>query len=251
MAIRALGSYVSKSKGAKRGKSKSKENRFSKNKFYNLTSTLFPVTTHGVTSHPKVRSRQDLNQFLVGRTFSVNQGDLECADPQQAQNSIRNFLFKVNKVRGNDCKSVFNGMEVSRDKVAGMVRKWHTLIETQVDVFTKDQSSWRFFVNAVTKKRNPTGMKHYAKASEVKRIRKITVEIIKGAIEGLEVEKMVKNLSTDALIREIEGKCSEIYPINAMIIKVKPIKNMQCIISKMKVEEEEEENEFEKISDEE
>ncbi|CAG2107309.1 unnamed protein product [Medioppia subpectinata] len=248
MAIRAAGTYVSKSKGAKKGKSRGKENRFNKNKFFNLTSRLFPVTNHGETSHPKMRSRQDLTPLLIGRTFSVNQGDLECADPLQAINSQRNFDFKVNKVRGHDCLSVFNGMEVAREKVAGMIRKWHTLIEADVEIATKDQSTWRFFVNAVTKRGVSKSQKNYAKTSEVKEIRKIIVEIVKEQAEGLEVEKMVKLLSTDAISREIESRCSHIYPITALLRKVKPIKNMQCIVKPKQSsdlgEEESLENEF-------
>lgn len=232
MAIRAAGTYVSKNKGAKRGKAKGKENRFSKNKFYNLTSRLFPITNHGTTSHPKMRSKQDLTPFLVGRTFSVNQGDLECADPMNAVNSPRYFKFKVNAVCGNNCNSVFNGMEVSREKITGMIRKWHTLIEANIPITTKDGSTWRVFVNAVTKKKNPDSLKHYAKASEIKIIRKRIVETTLEHLDGIEVEKLVKILSTEGLAKEFETRCNEIYPIFAMIIKVKPIKNMQCIIVK-------------------
>ena len=244
MAIRAAGSFVSKNKGAKKSKSRSKENRFSKNKFYNLTSRLFPVTTHGTTSHPKVRSRQDLTGFLIGRSFEVNQGDLECANPLEAQNSMRYFKFKVNKVKGNDCCSVFNGMEVVRDKVAGLIRKWHTLIEANTEIITKDGSIWRVFVNAVTKRKNNNSLRHYAKASEVKEIRAKIVEILRKHLDGVDVEKVVKIISTDAIVREIETSVASIYPVTAMLTKVKAVKNMQCIVVKNTKEEESAENEF-------
>ncbi|ORD93189.1 RS3A, partial [Enterospora canceri] len=87
--------------------------------------------------------------------------------------------------------------------------------------------------------------RHYAKASEVKEIRKIIVEILTKTLNGIEVEKLVKILSTDNLVREIETKCSSIYPVVAMVRKVKTIKNMQCIRNKIKGEEEEAKNEFE------
>lgn len=246
MAIRAAGSYVSKSKGAKRGRKSGKENKFSKNKFYNLVSRLFPVTQHGTTSHPKVRSRQDLNQYLIGRTFKVNQGDLECKDPTEAQNSMRYFKFKVNKVVGNDCQSVFDGMEVVRDKVSGMIRKWHTLIEAHYDFTTKDGSTWRVFVNAVTKKNKEGSLKSYAQASSVKEIRKIILETLEKNLEGLDMEKLVKLLSTDQITRDIESKAAAIYPVNTMITKVKSVKNMQCIVMRDNKEEDKEEavNEF-------
>lgn len=232
MAIRAAGSYVSKSKGARKGRKQLKENRFNKLKFFNLTSKLFPVTNHGTTSHPKVRSRQDLNPFLVGRTFKVNQGDLESANPADAHNSPRYFKFKVNKVQGNDCCSVFDGMEMTRDKVAGLIRKWHTLITYSNEITTKDGSTWRVFVNAVTKRKSESSLKHYAKASEVKEIRKSIDETIQKNLNNVEVEKLVKLLSTDTVVREVETNAAKIYPVNAMITKVKAVKNMQCIVRK-------------------
>ncbi|EED42293.1 SSU ribosomal protein S3AE, partial [Enterocytozoon bieneusi H348] len=84
----------------------------------------------------------------------------------------------------------------------------------------------------VNKRRNPAFAQHYAKASEIKIIRKRIVETTLEHLDGIEVEKLVKVLSTEGLAKEFETRCNEIYPIFAMIIKVKPIKNMQCIIVK-------------------
>ncbi|ORD95926.1 RS3A [Hepatospora eriocheir] len=226
MAIRAAGTYVSKSKGSR--KSKKKESSISKDRFYNLTTNYFPQKFHGQTSHPKLKAKQDIDQFLMGRTFFVNQADLDSKESVYT-NSPRNFHFKVNDISGNNCNSVFNGMTATKEKITSMIRKNHTLIEVNTTITLKDQSIFRVFVNAVTKKTS-TSLRHYAKTSETKKIRAVIEEIIKSNCDGLEVSKLVSLLSTESLAREMEKKCESIYPINALIHKVKPIKNVACII---------------------
>lgn len=227
MAIRASGQYTSKNKGSKKSKSRAKENRFSKKQFFNLcTAPIFPVTMHGRTSHPKTKSRQDLTPFLLGRTFSVNQGDLNGANTE----THRNFCFKVGEVRGRDCLGVFNGMYVSRDKVANMIRKWHSLVDAHLDLTTADGSVWRFFVVAVTK-RLPGQVKKnsYCQESQAKAIRKIIFEVLTEEVEGVDTDKIVKKLSTELIGKEIESRCAKIFPITAIVSKVKPIKNMKIV----------------------
>lgn len=243
MAIRASGQYTSKNKNSKKSKSRVKENRFSKKQFFNLcTSPAFPVTMHGKTSHPKTKSKQDLTPFLLGRTFNVNQGDLNGANTE----THRNFCFKVGEVRGRDCLGFFNGMYMSRDKVTGMIRKWHSLIDAHLDLTTSDGSVWRFFVIAVTK-RLPGQIKKnsYCQASQSKAIRKIIFEVLTEEIEGMDPEKVVKKLSTELIGKEIENRCAKIFPVTAVVSKVKPIKNMR-IIESLKPERiaVEQENEF-------
>lgn len=228
MAIRAPGTYVSKGRAAKKGgRSRQKEDKFAKKRFFNLTtSQVFPVNFHGRTSHTRTRSKQDLSQFLVGRTFNVNQGDLNGDN----KDTFRNFSFKVGEVKGHDCASYFNGMYVSRDKIAQLVKKWHTLIAAHVDVTTKDGSTWRVFVEAVTKRvPGQTKKTVYAKASQIKAVRQVMFEVVREEVDGQDVEKVIKKLSTEAISKEIETKCADICNITAIVKKVKPIKNMKII----------------------
>ena len=227
MAIRATGQYVSKNKGSRKSKSRAKENRFSKKQFFNLTtSPVFPVTQHGKTSHPKTKAKQDLSPFLVGRTFNVNQGDLNGMNTE----THRNFSFKVGKVRGSDCMGVFNGIYVAQDKISSMIRKWTSLVNAHQDVTTADGSIWRVFVNAVTK-RFPKQAKRnsYCQTSDAKRIRKVIFEVISEQLNGIDVDKMVKLLSNESIGVEIENRCASIYPVTAIVTKVKPIKNMKAL----------------------
>lgn len=227
MAIRAPGTYVTKKKGSKKGKSRQKENKFSKKKFFNLTSVSpFAESTHGQTCHTRLRSKQELKPFLVGRTFAVNQGDL-AGDNRETH---RSFCFKVGDVKGHDCVSYFNGMYVAQDKMSGMVRKWHSLVEANMELTTKCGSTWRFFVAAVTRRRaGQTGKTCYLQASEVKHIRKIMFEVLREEVEGLDTDKLMKKLSTESIGKIIEVRCAEIHPLNCVVRKVKPIKNLRII----------------------
>jgi len=227
MAIRPPGSYTSKSKVSKKSKSRQKENKFHRKQFFNLkTKTIFPENFHGLTCHTKLRSKQNLTPFLLGRTFSANQGDLN----KENTETHRNFSFKVAEVRGHDCISYFNGMYLSRDCISSMVRKWHTLIETEKLLTTKDGSTWRFFVTAVTKRHpHQTKKTTYIKTSEEKKIRQIIFEILEEEVEGQEVDKVMSKLSSEAIGKKIELACGEICNLNAVVSRVKPVKNMKVI----------------------
>lgn len=216
-----------KKKTAKKGRSHQRENKFSKKKFFNLTTQApFPTSLHGQTCHTKVRSKQDLTAVLVGRTFNVNQGDLT----RDNKETHRSFCFKVGDVRGSDCLSFFNGMYLARDKMSGMVRKWHTLVEADVDVETKDGSVWRFFATAVTRRRaGQTGKTTYLRSSQMRAVRKIMTEVIRSEVEGLDTDKVIKKLSTESIGKLIESRCAEISNMTAVIRKVKPIKNTRII----------------------
>ena len=227
MAIRPPGSYVTKKKGSKKGKSRQKENRFSRKRFFNLTTrTPFPVSIHGQTCQTRMRTRQDLRPALIGRTFNVNQGDLS-GDNRETH---RSFCFKVGDVRGNDCLSFFNGMYTAQDKVSSMVRKWHTLVEANLDVTTKDGSAWRFFVMGVTKRHfETTGRTSYLKASEAKEVRRIMVDVMREEVQGVDTDKLMNKLSTETIGRAIEARCAEIYPMNVIVRRVKAIKNVNIV----------------------
>lgn len=233
MAIRASGQYVSKNKRSGKSKSRAKENRFAKKQSFNLvTSPIFPITTHGKTYHPKAKAKQDLTPFLLGRTFKVNQGDLNGLNTE----THRNFCFKVGEVRGNDCLGIFNGMYVGRDKVTNMIRKWHSMIDARMDVTTSDGSVWRVTVHAVTKRfKDQTKKNCYCKTTEAKRIRKTIFDVLAEEINDIDVDKFIKKLSNESIGKEIETRCAEIFPITAIVSKVKPIKNMKIVEALKKI----------------
>merc|ERR1719361_146662 len=86
---------------------------------------------------------------LKGRVY-------ECAlaDLNNDENAFRKFKLICEDVQGKYCYTNFHGMDITRDKLCSLVRKWQTLIEANVDVKTTDGYLLRIFAIGFTKKRN-------------------------------------------------------------------------------------------------
>ena len=61
-------------------------------------------------------------------------GDLN-KDEEQAYRKIR---LIAEDVQGTDVLTSFYGMDLTRDKLCSLIKKWQTLIEASVDVKTTD-----------------------------------------------------------------------------------------------------------------
>ena len=53
--------------------------------------------------------------------------------------------FQVEEVKGMDCYTNFYGMDITRDKLCTLVKKWHTLVEAFVQTKTVDGYLMRVF----------------------------------------------------------------------------------------------------------
>ncbi len=70
-------------------------------------------------------------------------------------------------------------MDMTRDKLCSLIRKWQTLIDSHVDVRTTDGYYLRIFTIAFTKKQtNQTRSTCYATSAQVRTIRKRISEIL-------------------------------------------------------------------------
>lgn len=211
-------------KSLKKGLKKKATDNFAKKEWFSLRiPSGFVVTEPGKTLCTKQNTKANLDKFLLGRNFEVNQGDL---NPGNEESAVRKFRFVVNNVNGRIVESEFNGMELTTEKKRGIIRKWHTLIEAFRDVCTKDGYHLRVFVTALTKHRpGSVSRTCYAKTSEVKKVRRVMFEVIENEISESELSKVVKKLSVEKLGKEIEKKASVILPLqNCYTAKVKVIK---------------------------
>jgi len=116
-------------------------------------------------------------------------------------------------------------MDFSGDKLRSMVRKWHSLIEANVDVKTTDGYSLRIFSIGFTKSRPNQGRKtSYAQSAQIKRLRKIMVDIMKKEAQT-DLTSLVVKLQTESIGREIEKASQGIYPLSPVVVrKVKLLK---------------------------
>lgn len=66
---------------------------------------------------------------LRGRVFNISLGDLNNNAHDQAWRKIK---LQVEEIKGFDCYTNFHGMDITRDKLCSLVKKWHSLIEAFV-----------------------------------------------------------------------------------------------------------------------
>merc|ERR1712210_417515 len=86
--------------------------------------------------------------------------------------SHRKIKFICEEVQGNKILTNFHGMDLTRNKICSLVKKWHTLIEAWVDVKTTDGYVLRLFCIGFTKRRRAQVAKtSYAQASQIRKIR--------------------------------------------------------------------------------
>ena len=71
---------------------------------------------------------------LEGRVYEVSLADLQKSEHE----AYRKIRLRCEEVQGRACLTNFHGMDLTRDKLCSLVRKWQTLIDVHVDVKTTD-----------------------------------------------------------------------------------------------------------------
>ncbi|RVD91734.1 40S ribosomal S1 [Tubulinosema ratisbonensis] len=207
----------------KKGLKKKAVDTFAKKEWYTLkVPGAFIKTDAGKTLVNKQSSKALLDRALLGRNFEACQGDL---NPNDETNSFRKFKFVISQVDGSVAKTEFNGMDLTKDKKKGIIRKWHTLVKTYQDVLTKDGYTLRIFVMGITKRElGQTKKTCYAKRANVKRVRKVIFNIIENHFSDLDLLKVMDILQGNKVTQEIEKKSLSIVPLeNVFISKVKVV----------------------------
>jgi small subunit ribosomal protein S3Ae len=133
------------------------------------------------------------SEGLKGRVFEISLADLNGGDESQGFRKIR---LVVEDVQGLDCVTNFHGMDMTRDKLCSLIRKWQTMIEAHVDVRTTDGYHLRMFAIAFTKKQANQAVKStcYAQAGQVRNIRKKMFEIMSEEASKCEMKELVQKL---------------------------------------------------------
>ena len=147
----------------------------------------------------------------------------------------RKIKLVAEEVQGRAVLCNFYGMDMTRDKLSSLIRKWQTLIEAQVDATTTDGYKLRLFALAFTMRRkNQIRKTSYATTSQVRAIRKKMVDIMRAAVEASDLKDLVKKFIPEALGKEIEKACQGVYPLqNVFIRKVKTIKTPRFDVTRL------------------
>lgn len=142
-------------------------------------------------------------------------------------------------------------MDITRDKLCTLVKKWHTLIEAFVQAKTADGYLLRMFCIAFTRRhKKQVRATCYAKNSQQKLIRQKMMEIMLNEITKNSLQAVFKKLYvylpsqasvnnynfrlTDQVGKQIQKECNKIFPLeNVLIRKVKVLKKPKFDLTKL------------------
>jgi small subunit ribosomal protein S3Ae len=206
---------------------------FSKKEWYDVQApSVFPTRHVGKTPVTKTIGQKNSRDSLVGRVFEASLGDLK---PQSEDDAFRKFKLKAEEVQGSKLLTTFYSLDMTTDKLRSLVRKWHTLIETHVDVKTTDGYLLRLFVIGFTKRRpNQIRKTSYAQHAQVRNIRKKMTEIVQREASVVDLNELVAKLIPEIIGKEIEKATQGIYPLqNVYVRKVKQLRAPRLDINKL------------------
>lgn len=138
-------------------------------------------------------------------------------------------------MKAYDCYTNFYGLDITRDKLCTLVKKWHSLIEAFAQARTTDGYTLRMFCIAFTR-RNKRQVKAtcYAKNSQQKLIRQKMMEIMVSECQKSTLREIFKNFLSDNIGKQITKECSKIFPLeNVLIKKVKVLKKPKFDLTKL------------------
>eukprot|EP00595_Chromulina_sp_UTEXLB2642_P003018 CAMPEP_0196761140 /NCGR_PEP_ID=MMETSP1095-20130614/276_1 /TAXON_ID=96789 ORGANISM="Chromulina nebulosa, Strain UTEXLB2642" /NCGR_SAMPLE_ID=MMETSP1095 /ASSEMBLY_ACC=CAM_ASM_000446 /LENGTH=268 /DNA_ID=CAMNT_0042110293 /DNA_START=48 /DNA_END=854 /DNA_ORIENTATION=+ len=220
----------------KKGLKKKAQDPFARKELYDIKApSIFSNRAAGKTIVNKTAGTKISSDELKGRVFEVNLADLNGGDESQSYRKIR---LIAEDIQGTNILTTFHGMDITRDKLNSLIKKWQTLIEAYVDVRTTDGYTLRIFAIGFTKKQANQGAKStsYAQAGKVRSIRKRMFEILIDHASKCDLKELVGKFtsSPESIAEEILKKCESIYPLqNVFIRKVKVLKKPNFDLTKL------------------
>jgi small subunit ribosomal protein S3Ae len=195
---------------------------------------LLPVT-RAEQSSPRQLGKKIASEGLKGRVFEISLADLNGGDESQGYRKVKLVCEDVN---GFDVLTNFHGMDMTRDKLCSLIRKWQTLIEAFVDVRTTDGYQLRIFCIGFTKKQANQQAKStcYAQAGQVRAIRKKMFDIMSEEASKCDLKELVQKFISmpESIPNEIEKACQAIFPLqNVFIRKVKVLRKPKFDLVKL------------------
>jgi len=231
----AIGKNKRLTKG-KKGLKKKAQDPFARKELYVIKApSIFSTRNAGKTIINRTQGTKIASEELKGRVFELSLADLNGGDEGQAYRKIR---LVCEDVQGHNVITNFHGMDMTRDKLCSLIRKWQSLIEAFVDVRTTDGYTLRIFAIAFTKKQANQAVKStcYAQSGKIRAIRKKMFEILSEEASKCDLKELVQKFisNPESLGQEIEKKCQPIFPLhNVFIRKVKVLKKPKLDLTKL------------------
>lgn len=95
---------------------------------------MFAERVAGKTLITRTQGTKIASDGLKGRVFEINLADLNKDEDQ----TFRKVKLCCEDVQGYNVITNFHGMDLTRDKLCSLIKKWVTLIEANVDIKTTD-----------------------------------------------------------------------------------------------------------------
>lgn len=134
--------------------------------------------------------------------------------------------MQVETVEGSNCYSSFYGLDVTRERISSIIQKKQTLLNVWVEVKTADDFILRVFVTSTTvKKRYQNTDNCYAKASQIRMIRRKVQNVLLRIAKENTATKFANEVISENLTKILVKTISRIYPVKvALVTKVKVLK---------------------------
>ena len=169
---------------------------------------------------------------LKGRVITTSLADLN--NNAQEQN-WRKIKLQIEETKGDEAYTNFYGMDITRDKICSIVKKWQSTIEAFVDVKTQDGYFIRIFSIGFTQRRK-TQMRAtcYATAAQTKQIRGKMMEIMIQEASNHTLKQLAIKFLDKHIEKRIAKECNKIFPLqNIYVTKVKMIKKPKFELSRL------------------
>ena len=206
---------------------------FVKKEWYNVhVPSIFDVRVPCLTPCNKTAGQKQAADSLRNRVFTISVGDLNANAHEQAWRKVR---LQCEEIKGFDCYTNFHGLDITRDKLCALVKKWHSLIEAFVRAKTMDGYLVRVFAIAFTR-RHAKQVKAtcYAKGSQKKQLRAKMMEAMLATVTKNSLRDLFKVLLGDTLTKQITKESVKIFPLeNVIIKKVKVLKKPKFDLTKL------------------
>jgi len=220
----------------KKGAKKKLAHPFVKKEWYKVqVPSTFEVSTPTLTPCNKTAGQKIAADSLRGRVFEISYADLNRDPSEQKEHAWRKVRLQIEEVKNFDCYTNFYGLDITRDQLCALVKKWHTLVEAFAQARTSDGYLCRMFCIAFTKRhKKQVKATCYAKDSRQKLIRQKMQEIMVAECQKSTLRDLFKKCLSDEITKEISSACYKIFPLeNVLIRKVKVLKKPKFDLTKL------------------
>jgi small subunit ribosomal protein S3Ae len=217
----------------KKGKGKKKAiDPFTRKEWYDIKApSTFNVRNAGKTLITRTTGTKIASEGLKGRVFEFSLGDLN-KDEEQGYRKIK---LCCEDVQGTNVLTNFHGMDLTRDKLCSLIKKWQSLIEAQVEVRTTDGYYLRVFCIGFTmKQQGQVKQTCYAKAAQIRAIRHKMMEVMTEECSKCDLKELVQKFVLEVMNNQIMKAAQGIFPLqNVFVRKCKVLKKPKFDLVKL------------------